>query len=588
MLLCLVTLTLMLLPELVRLPVPAGGLHLTTARLETGAEISLPHTLRPAAGGPASVTYHLTFTLAARPEGPQEFYVPAARHALTFAINGRPGPEPSQSVWLQPEQGMTTVMLMPHHLLVPGENRMAITLTRQDGSIPFYLSPVYLGPSEGFSQSPVFSVLLAGQGRIAAFVLHLVVLVGLVTLWSARLHDPVFRWLALLGSTSLVATLPEIGWAAPLVLRPPQGLLMGSFGLMALGLALALADRPRPGWLVHGTWLAPVIVLGLALLMPPQSLLPTLVGVFLALAGHVAAAITLIICFFEKRRWTVGLLAVPFLLIAWIGLRDVLVVTGFREAPFLLSSYVRPLTMLAVVVILMQRLATSLNRLDRSNDELRERLAEQERELLALHERERQHAARSVLEEERQRLTLDLHDGLSGHLVSIIALGERGAEPQALEQAARAALDDLRLVINSLDIGDGDLPLALAGFRERAEPQLRRLGRRLDWSMENLPEISGVTPGHALSVLRVFQEAITNAIRHGTGTISVSGRTEAGGAMMEIVNDCAAPTGPGGKGHGLGNMQRRAEVLGGRLDFTRDGPQARLALWLPLHLGQAG
>ena len=98
--------------------------------------------------------------------------------------------------------------------------------------------------------------------------------------------------------------------------------------------------------------------------------------------------------------------------------------------------------------------------------------------------------------------------------MSIIALSER-AEKRPIEQAARDALNDLRLVIYSLDLGEDELPLALANFRERLIPQLHRLGVELDWSMADLPEVSGVTPGNALAVLRIVQEAITNALKHG-------------------------------------------------------------------------
>jgi two-component system sensor histidine kinase UhpB len=75
--------------------------------------------------------------------------------------------------------------------------------------------------------------------------------------------------------------------------------------------------------------------------------------------------------------------------------------------------------------------------------------------------------------EECQRLTRDLQIGISGHLVSIIALSERSGD-KSTEQAARDALNDLRLVIYSLDLGDSELPLALAIFRERLAPQLKR------------------------------------------------------------------------------------------------------------------
>ncbi len=84
-------------------------------------------------------------------------------------------------------------------------------------------------------------------------------------------------------------------------------------------------------------------------------------------------------------------------------------------------------------------------------------------------------------------------------------------------------------MIYSLDIGEKELPLALANFRERLEPQLHRLGVALDWSMASLPEVSGVTPGNALVVLRILQEAITNALKHGPARrIAVRGSARRG------------------------------------------------------------
>lgn len=584
--------------EVLRLPEPGGQLVFDHALVGFGDQparpADLPHSWSRIPAGPFTVRYEIGFTLEEPPGRIFHLYFPAVRQEIAASLNGETLEQLFETPWSAPAQGSTVLLRIPADLLRGGANQLEIALTRSDGAIPGYLSKAHLGEAGSVVTTPWLSNMLGGQGRATAFALHLLIAVGLLTLWSARRRDPVLQWLVLLGAASLgyaatdINVLPE--WVERI--RPMFVLLLPSFGLMALGLAMAIADVPRPVWLRYLVVLVPA-ALFLAFLPspPPIRLVLVMAGAAVALGGHLIGSLVLFRAFMRQGRWELGVLAVPFLLVTWIGLRDILVTLGIREAGFLLSNYVRSLTLLAVLVLLMHRLATSLNRIDAANDLLRRRLAEQEAELSALHERERQRAAHTVREEERRRLMHDLHDGLSGHLVSIIALAERDgqgsgrASPDAIERAAREALDDLRLVINSLDLGDSDLPLALAGFRERLAPRLRRLGIDLDWSMDGLPEVSGVTPGGALTVLRILQEAVTNAIKHGAGgPIAVRGSAgDDGAAILTVRNTAAADAAPG-TGHGLGNMQRRARQLGGGTTFAIADGEAVLTLSLPARL----
>src|SRR5690606_15541200 len=116
-----------------------------------------------------------------------------------------------------------------------------------------------------------------------------------------------------------------------------------------------------------------------------------------------------------------------------------------------------------------------------------------------------------------------------------------------------------------------------AGLRERLGPQLRRLGFELDWSMEDLPSVSGVTPGNALSILRILQEGITNALKYSSSPrIAVEGsRTATGEVMLSIRNGIRRQP-MLGEGHGISNMRRRAEALGGSIGFEIMEDQALL------------
>jgi len=117
--------------------------------------------------------------------------------------------------------------------------------------------------------------------------------------------------------------------------------------------------------------------------------------------------------------------------------------------------------------------AQALNRVDGFAAHLAVQLSEAEDKLKASFAREQERERAAALARERTRLMRDLHDGLGGQLVSIVALSERNSESGNIGEAARAALKDLRLVIDSMDDIGGDLMLALASWRDRAAAQLR-------------------------------------------------------------------------------------------------------------------
>ena len=76
--------------------------------------------------------------------------------------------------------------------------------------------------------------------------------------------------------------------------------------------------------------------------------------------------------------------------------------------------------------------------------------------------------------------------------------------------AARAALKDLRLVIDSMDDIGGDLMLALGSWRERAMAQLRPHDIALDWravTPQGLPVHPELRPWHVIQIVRLLDEA---------------------------------------------------------------------------------
>ena len=213
--------------------------------------------------------------------------------------------------------------------------------------------------------------------------------------------------------------------------------------------------------------------------------------------------------------------------------------------------------LVAIGAALTWRFARALNQVDSFAGRLVTQVREAEDKLKASFAREEERARAAALARERTRLMRDLHDGLGGQLVSIVALSERGNDASAgIGDAARAALKDLRLVIDSMDDIGGDLMLALGSWRERAMAQLRPHDIALDWPITppGLPVHPELRPWHVIQIMRLLDEALTNAVKHAGArriTVSIETLREASGldqGCITIEDDGKGfPLAPGGQ-----------------------------------------
>jgi signal transduction histidine kinase len=220
--------------------------------------------------------------------------------------------------------------------------------------------------------------------------------------------------------------------------------------------------------------------------------------------------------------------------------------------------------------LLLLRFVQTLNAAELLNIDLEALVQERTSALQAQFERVRELERRQAIADERERLMRDMHDGVGGHLVSMLAMIEAGAgaperRPSELATAVRDALDDMRLMIDSLEPVDDDLNAVLAMFHDRLAPRLRAAGVTLHWDVELLPQVRGLTPARVLHVLRILQEAVTNAVRHGRcKTLWLTAAHEACVVRLALRDDgCGFDAQVPAEGRGLKNMRRRAELAGG-------------------------
>jgi signal transduction histidine kinase len=235
--------------------------------------------------------------------------------------------------------------------------------------------------------------------------------------------------------------------------------------------------------------------------------------------------------------------------------------------------------------VLLDRFIDSLHQAETSNEQLAERVAVRERELMHSHEQLRKLEREYATTEERQRIMQDMHDGVGSHLLSTLALVQRGNATAAhMETMLKECLDDMRLVIDASSPSEPDLLPVLGNLRFRMEARFRDLGLAFEWRNRDLPDSLEINPHAGLQVLRILQEALTNILKHARASrILVDLQFSAETLLVALEDDGvgfdeAMPA----SGYGLGNMRMRAGRIGADLHIAAQAHGTRLTLTVPL------
>jgi len=203
-----------------------------------------------------------------------------------------------------------------------------------------------------------------------------------------------------------------------------------------------------------------------------------------------------------------------------------------------------------------------------------------------------------VVEQERTRISRDLHDVLA-HSLAVIAAQADGArysvkdqpEPvlRALETiagSARSALVDAQRVIEGAE-DDG---------MRAPQPQLDDIAGLIDGMRSSLDIHEGtsgppmeLSSGQQLALFRIVQECLTNALKHGGRGTSVRLHFDwsGPGLTLHVASDLDRrhrdPEGAHEErtGRGIPGMRERAHLAGGWLTAGPDAEQFRVTLFLP-------
>jgi two-component system, NarL family, sensor histidine kinase UhpB len=248
-----------------------------------------------------------------------------------------------------------------------------------------------------------------------------------------------------------------------------------------------------------------------------------------------------------------------------------------RALPVLLLGFVAPFFASNV------RLFRSMSEF---NELLSSQLAQRTVDLELAHARETELVRNQAHHQERQRIMRDMHDGLGSQLMSMLLAARRGKlEPQRMTEGIESVVDEMRLMIDSMDSVGESLGVALSTFHDRAQSRVEAAGVAFKWQEQSGGNYPDFGPRDVLQIFRILQESVNNALKHSTGkaiSISVLAMVDAGFPLRISVDDDGSGLAESRhKGRGLDNMRTRAEAIGAKLTLLSGPGGCSVQLDLP-------
>jgi len=274
----------------------------------------------------------------------------------------------------------------------------------------------------------------------------------------------------------------------------------------------------------------------------------------------------------KKLKPAVSLFALALMVFALSGPLSNLILlltqTHFLEAIFVSNLFlVSALPLL--IYITVTRTSQDISTYGSTLSKLRQKVGQQEAELDEKSRIIAEEMQRRGILEERQRMMRDIHDGIGGQLLSLLLRVRTGRlNEKDIADDIQASLNDLRLVVDSIDHVDEDFDSALVTFRSRAEQQMKAANIHLSWEQSGKLFERDFSPRQTLQIYRFMQEALTNIIRHAntkTASISILSESPTSPLIIKIKDDGVGLSKNPAKtaGKGLRNLEARAKKLGG-------------------------
>ncbi|MCU0948299.1 MAG: ATP-binding protein [Porphyrobacter sp.] len=501
-----------------------------------------------------------------QPEHGLVLFVPRYNRQVTASVNGQAVPSSDAPAWRGSMLGRKWVVPAP--LLRKGRNTITLEIRRP--CCRAYLATLIAAPP-----GPIDIAIRQWrlQTLLPAFGLMVLGLFGGLACLFAGANSP-HRSLTRAGALAFLGMALGGVWQID-ILTPSSDAVYTAAGQLSLlttfaGL-VALADRWFPG----GPRLDRVLVLLTIMFfvaiaafgfttdgMPP--LARNLVEGLMVLTANIAIMACLVRGLKIEGR-SLAPDAAAIMLVPTISLADLS--NAIAVTP--LAQNIAPLGVLALAVLLMlgfvRRARLLSRRLEDANFVLDARIAEKQAELEAAAHRLRKFETEAAIEGERRRIMRDLHDGLGSQLMTMMLTARLGeADPPKVAEGLQGVIDEMRLMVDSMDSVGESLEAALATFRARIQPRVEAAGFAFSWRQDAPLAPPDLGPRDVLQVFRIMQEAVTNALKHSGGSaIAVEVAANDGdGVAITIADNGKGGAASAEAGRGLANMKNRARALG--------------------------
>jgi signal transduction histidine kinase len=176
--------------------------------------------------------------------------------------------------------------------------------------------------------------------------------------------------------------------------------------------------------------------------------------------------------------------------------------------------------------------------------------------------------------EERERIAKDLHDDVSGRLLTSL----HRTDATLVRADVRAAISDIRSIVAGLEGQRRQIDEVLATLRHDCGERLEASGIRSDWPLDSKPQDAAIAVEYPIykALNSAVREAVTNVIRHAqadhVAIAATIDRTQSDLYLRLTIADNGIGISPQDRtGHGTRNIRARIQAIGGDVSYDDSG-----------------